>query len=161
MPPPYMNDSSDEDVSVTNLCSIDPSGIIHSVSSNDFPIRFSIDSFVINCIDNILMFYMHPMFIWRLIFANTNISDNEKEFNFHKLKIFVIRLEPEIYITNKDIEYKVDGIINRKPSKKLFDIMYVSYSRLYMSIQRGYNQNDVVKHLLDNYILLLRYISES
>ena len=107
------------------------------------------------------MIFMNPMFIWRLIYANKYILDIGREFDFHKLKLFVLRLGPELYLTSSDIEYKLDGVVNYKSNLQMFDLLYIGYSRLYMSIQRGYDQTDVVKNLLDGYILLLRYISDS
>ena len=160
-----MDSSSDDDeVVVTtshSLCHIDASGLIRSVSSIDYPVKFSSDSFVFHYVDNVLMIFMNPMFIWRLIYANKYILDIGREFDFHKLKLFVLRLGPELYLTSSDIEYKLDGVVNYKSNLQMFDLLYIGYSRLYMSIQRGYDQTDVVKNLLDGYILLLRYISDS
>ena len=62
-------DSSDDEVGINQLCSIENDGLIRSSSSINFPIRFTNDSFVIHVLDNILMVYMNPMFIWRLIFS--------------------------------------------------------------------------------------------
>lgn len=156
-----MSDSSDDDTSAPNLCSIDADGLIRSVTSGNFPVRFSTDSFVAHYVDNVLMIYMNPMFVWRLIYANKNLADAEKEFDFQKLRLFVLRLEPEIYLTNREVEYRLDGVVHYKPSSRIFDLLHSSYSRLYMSIQRKCYQTDVVKHLLDSYILMLRYISDS
>jgi hypothetical protein len=156
-----MSDSSDDEVGAGRLCSIDADGLIHSVNSGKFPIRFSADSFVAHYIDNVLMIYMNPMFTWRLVYANKNLSDAEKEFDFQRLKLFVLRLGHEIYLTNKEIEYRLDGVVHYKPITRIFDLLHSSYSRLYMSIQRKYDQTDVVKHLLDSYIMMLRYISDS
>ena len=159
-----MDSSSDDDVGLTIapcLCHIDADGLIRSVSSIDYPVKFSSDSFVFHYVDNVLMIFMNPMFIWRLIYANKCILDTGREFDFHKLKLFVLRLGPELYLTSSDIEYKLDNVIHFTPSINIFDLLYSSYSRLYMSIQRGYDQTDVVKNLLDGYILLLRYISDS
>jgi hypothetical protein len=156
-----MSDSSDDDTGIGRLCSIDSDGLIRSVNSGKFPIRFSTDSFAAHYVDDIMMIYMNPMFIWRLIHANKNFSDAEKEFDFQKLKLFVMRLGTEIYLTNREVEYKLDGVVNYKPSSRMFGLIHSSYSRLYMSIQRKYDQTDVVKHLLDSYILMLRYISDS
>ena len=159
-----MDSSSDDDVGLTIapcLCHIDAGGLIRSVSSIDYPVKFSSDSFVFHYVDNVLMIFMNPMFIWRLIYANKYILDIGREFDFHKLKLFVLRLGPELYLTSSDIEYKRDGIVNYKSNLQMFDLLYIGYSRLYMSIQRGYDQTDVVKNLLDGYILLLRYISDS
>ena len=160
-----MDSSSDDDeVVVTtshSLCHIDASGLIRSVSSIDYPVKFSSDSFVFHYVDNVLMIFMNPMFIWRLIYANKYILDIGREFDFHKVKLFVLRLGPELYLTSSDIEYKLDGVVNYKSNLQMFDLLYIGYSRLYMSIQRGYDQTDVVKNLLDGYILLLRYISDS
>jgi hypothetical protein len=159
-----MADSSDEDIGLVvapSLCSIDSDGLIHSLSSNNFHIKFSANSFVVDCVDNVLVIHMSRMFVWRLIYANKNLSDTEKEFNFKRLKLFVLRLGTELYITNKEVEYNLDGVVHYKPITHIFGLLYSSYSRLYMSIQRGYDQMDVVKHLLDSYVLLLRYISDS
>jgi hypothetical protein len=156
-----MDDSSDEDVTIKRLCCIDANGLVRSVASNDFPIRFTSDSFVAHYIDNVLMIHMNPMFIWRLIFANKNISDPEKEYNFHKLKLFVMRLGSEVYLTKNEVEYKLDNIVYYKLSLRIFEILYTSYSRLYMAIQRGYNEEENVKQFLDSYMILLRYISDS
>jgi hypothetical protein len=103
------------------------------------------------------------MFIWRLIFANKNISDPDKEYNFHRIKLFVMRLGSELYLTNKGIEYKIDNIANYKSNitMRVFDLLYNSYSRLYIATQRGYDQKEQVKQFLDSYMILLRYISES
>ena len=160
-----MDSSSDDDeVVVTtshSLCHIDAGGLIRSVSSIDYPVKFSSDSFVFHYVDNVLMIFMNPMFIWRLIYANKFILDTGREFDFHKLKLFVLRLGPELYLTSSDIEYKLDGVVNYKSNLQMFDLLYIGYSRLYMSIQHGYDQTDVVKNLLDGYIVLLRYISDS
>ena len=153
--------SDDDEVAVTtspSLCSISADGLIRS---NNSPIKFSNDSFVLNYERNILIIYMNPMFIWRLIYANKYIVDTEREYDFHKLRIFVMRLGSEVYLTSNKIEYKLDNVIHYKPSINIFDLLYISYSRLYISIQRGYDQTDVVKNLLDNYIVLLRRISDS
>lgn len=156
-----MGDSSDEDVAMKRLCCIDANGLVRSVSSHDFPIRFTADSFVAHYIDNVLMIHMNPMFIWRLIFANKNISDPNKEYNFHRIKLFVMRLGSELYLTRNEIEYKLDNVVNYKPNTKVFDLLYTSYSRLYMAIQRGYNEEENVKQFLDSYMILLRYMSDS
>lgn len=159
-----MDDSSDDDIGLTGminrLCSIDKDGLIHSVASNDYPVKFSADSFVLHYIDSMLMVYMNPMFLWRLIYANKNRVDNEREFDFQKLRLFVTRLGPDIYMTHKDIEYKLDNVIHYKPGTCMFDLIYNSYSRLYRSTQRGYDQTEHVKEFFDSYIILLRYLSD-
>ena len=154
----------DDDVRLTNapcLCHIDADELIRSVSSIDYPVKFSSDSFVFHYVDNVLMLFMNPMFVWRLIYANKCMLDTGREFDFNKLKLFVLRLGPELYLTSSDIEYKLDGVVNYKSNLQMFYLLYTCYSQLYMSIQRGYDQTDVVKNLLDGYILLLRYISDS
>ena len=154
-------DSSDDEVGINQLCSIENDGLIRSSSSINFPIRFTNDSFVIHVLDNILMVYMNPMFIWRLIFSKKNLVDYEKEFDFQKLKMCVMRLGPYVYIKNKEIEYSLDNVINHKPSLRIYDLLYVSHGRIYMTIRRGFDQTDAVKNFLDNYMLLLRHISDS
>lgn len=159
-----MDDSSDDDIGLTGmtnrLCLIDKDGLIHSVSSNDYPIKFSADSFVLHYIDSMIMVYMNPMFLWRLIYVNKNRVDNEREFDFQKLRLFVTRLGPDIYMTHKDIEYKLDDVIHYKPGTGMFDSIYNSYSRLYRSTQRGYDQTEHVKEFFDSYIVLLRYLGD-
>ena len=159
-----MDDSSDDEVvatTATRLCYIDADGLIRSVSSIDYPVKFSTDSFVFHYIGNVFMIYMNPMFIWRLIYANKCMIDIGREFDFYKLKLFVMRLGPEMYLTSNSIEYKLDGTVHYKPGVNIFDIIYNSYSQLYISIQREYDQTDVLKNLLDNFIILLRRISDS
>lgn len=159
-----LDDSSDDDVgsvSAPTLCSVDANGLIRSVSSTSFPIRFSDDSFVVHYIDSILMIYMNPMFIWRLIFANRCLVDVVREFDFHKLKLFVMRLGGEIYLTTNEIEYKLDGVTHYKQSARVFDLLYLDYGRLYMAIQRGYDQTEQVMQFLVSYMTMLRYISDS
>ena len=124
-----MDSSSDDDeVVVTtshSLCHIDAGGLIRSVSSIDYPVKFSSDSFVFHYVDNVLMIFMNPMFIWRLIYANKYILDIGREFDFHKLKLFVLRLGPELYLTSSDIEYKLDGVVNYKSNLQMFDLLYI------------------------------------
>ena len=143
------------------LCSIDTYGIISSVYSNDYPVKFYKGSFVFHFIDNLLMIYTHPMFIWRLIFFNKNLVDIEHIFDFHKLTLFVQQLGTELYLTQNEVEYTLDGVLIYKPAAQLFCLLYTSYSQLYISIQRGYDQIEPVKRLFDCYIILLRHISNT
>lgn len=160
-----MDDSSDDDIGLTGminrLCSIDKNGLIHSVVSNDYPVKFSADSFMLHYIDNMLIIYMNPMFLWRLIYANKNRVDNEREFDFQKLRSFITHLGPDIYMTHKNIEYKLNNVIHYKSGAGMFDLLYISYNQLYISTQRGYDQAEHVKQLFDYYIVLLRYLSDS
>jgi hypothetical protein len=156
-----MGDSSDDDVTIQRLCCIDADGLIRSIESYDFPIRFTADSFVAHYVDTVLMIHMNPMFIWRLIFANKNISDPDKEYNFHRIKLFVMRLGSELYLTRNEVEYKLDNVVTYIPNTKMFDLLYASYNRLYIAIQRGYNHKEQVKQFLDSYVVLLRCVSNS
>lgn len=156
-----MSDSSDDDVTIKRFCHIDADGLVRSIESHDFPIRFTTDSFVAHYVDTVLMIHMNPMFIWRLIFANKNISDPHKEYDFHRIKLFVMRLGSELYLTKNEVEYKLDNIVTYMPNTKIFDFLYNSYSRLYMAVQRGYNHKEEVKQFLDSYMRLLRYISDA
>jgi hypothetical protein len=157
-----MSDSSDDDVGLTGmerLCEIDVDDSIKSVSSRNYPVKFYKDSFIIKYEKNTLIIYLNPMFAWRLIFANKLFADNENEFVFHKLRLLVMRLGTEIYLTNKTIEYKLDDVVTTKPSTRIFDMVYANYGRLYMTIRRGCDQTEPVKQFLTSCVVLLRYLS--
>ena len=101
------------------------------------------------------------MFLWRLIFANKNLVDIENAFDFHKLTMFVFKLGPELYLTQNEVEYTLDGVLIYKPVAQMFDMFYNGYNQLFVSIQREYDQVEPVKRMLDYYVSLLRYISNS
>lgn len=160
-----MSDSSSDDDSGTmnekKLCSIDTDGLVRSIGSNNYPVRFYNDSFVLHYANGIMMIYTNPMFVWRMIFSYKKCADSEREFDFQKLQLFVQRLGSELYMTNTTIEYNFDNIICFKPCANTYNIVHNTYSRLYMSVHRKYDQTEYLKQFLDSFILLLRYISGS
>ena len=155
--------SSDEDGELTkgHMCYIQSNNTLTSWDSNDYPVKFYKDSFIVEHTNGVFSIYLNSMFTWRLFYSLKTLVDNEQEFDFHRMRLFIIRICSNIRVGQDYICYTLDGSNITISSSRIFNLINDSYNRLRRTIDRKYDQTDCVKQLLDSFISLLRYISHS
>ncbi len=162
-----MNHSSssedDDEVSTRDMCYMESNGVITSGCSRDYPVTFITKSFTINLENDVFIIQLNPMFVWRLLFSLRTLVDNEREFDFQRLRLYVLRLGRVIFIQIGPLEmcYLLDGVPIYQSSVDIFNSISCSYNRLSMAIGRKYDQTHYVNQLFASFVLMLRHMSSS
>jgi hypothetical protein len=156
-----MSESSDDETTIdpkSQLCTIITDNTILSNDSHEYPIKFYEGSFALKCKGDVMIVELNQMFIWRLLFSAKTLTDDLIEFDFQRLKLYILRMENRISLrfTNNKVCYKLNGISVCKFSN---DDIFNCYNRLYVAIKRKYDLTDHINELFDYLITIFRFIS--
>ena len=156
-----MSESSDDETTnetKSQLCTIVTDNTILSNDSHEYPIKFYEGSFALKCKGDSMIVELNQMFLWRLLFSAKTLEDEQIEFDFQRLKLFILQMGNRIslHFKNNKVCYKLNGILVCKFSN---DDIFNCYNRLYVAIKRKYDLTDHIKELFDCLITIFRFIS--
>jgi hypothetical protein len=143
------------------LCSITSDNTILSNESHEYPVKFYTGSFALRYTGDILTIELNQMFLWRLLFSMKTFIDNEIEFDFHRMKLYILQMGDTIILQFKKngICYKFNDRFITKYNTNIFNSIYECYNRLRVLIELDRDLTERVKELFDRLIVILRYIS--
>jgi len=155
-----MSESSNDENTIPQLCSIVNENTIQSNNSCEYPVKFYEKSFVLTCECDSMIVELNQMFLWRLIFSAKTLADGKNEFNFHRLKLYVLQMGNRISLNfkNNKISYKLNDVPVCKSSN---DYIFICYNVLYVAIKRKHDLTNHVTKLFDCLITIFRLISDS
>ena len=156
-----MSESSDDDALIeakSQLCTIVNDNIILSNNSYEYPVKFYKGSFALKCKGSSMIIELNQMFLWRLLFSAKTLIDDEIEFDFHRLKMFILRMENTIilHFENNKVCYTLNNVSVYKFSNN--DI-FNCYKGLHVAIMRQNDLTDHIRKLFDCLITIFRFIS--
>jgi hypothetical protein len=156
-----MSESSDDETTIdpkSQLCTIVTDNTILSNNSCDYPIKFYEGSFALKCKGDSMIVELNQMFLWRLLFSEKTLVDDLIEFDFHRLKLYILQMGNQIslHFKNKQVCYKLNDVSVCKFSN---DDIFNCYNRLYVAIKRKYDLTDHIKELFVCLITIFRFIS--
>jgi hypothetical protein len=156
-----MPQSSYEIDSKYQLCSITSDNTILSNESRDYPVKFYTGSFALKYTDEVLTIELNQMFLWRLLFSMKTFIDNEKEFDFQRMKLYILQMGDTIILQFKKsgVCYKLNDRSITKYNPNIFNSIYDCYHRLRVLIELECDLTERIKELFDHLIIILRYIS--
>jgi hypothetical protein len=156
-----MPQSYDEIDSKYQLCSITSDNTILSNESRDYPVKFYTGSFALKYTGDILTIELNQMFLWRLLFSMKTFIDNEKEFDFQRMKLYILQIGDTIVLQFKKngVSYKLNDRTITKYNPNIFNSIYDCYNRLRVLIELEHDLTERLKELFERLIIILRYIS--